>query len=638
MVFLVATGDEGAPESLESFRTHTPPDVELVAVPVSSDRAALATSVAPADVVLVDLPCVVGAGWLEGLRAAAYSDAGVASAVPLATSEVAGSEELGFERAAAAVRAAAVGLRPRIEEPTGRCRYIRRGALELAGELGPEFGRRCLEAGLAHVIADDVLVDGGRDVGRAPTAARAIGVARRAVGRLSVLVDARILDGPMDGTRVHVLELVAALGRAERARVTAVAPRRMDEPTRSALEQAPGVALVTLSPGEPPPTLGADIVHRPFQVSAHADLTVLGQLADRLVITHQDLISYHNPAYFPSADAWAGYRAMTARALGAADHVVFFSAHVRDEALAEELVEPHRASVVALGVDHVVSGETAARAPAASVAPGGAEALAADRDAEMILCLGTDFRHKNRVFALRLVQQLQRRHQWRGRLVCAGPHMTWGSSRQQEHALLATDDRLAAAVIELDAVSEAEKRWLLERASLVLYPTVHEGFGLIPFEAAAHGRPCLWAAGSALTELLPDAAAGIVAWDAGASADQALALIRDPKLAHANVDTIAAAAGRLHWDQTATRLIDLYHAVCDAPPSSGARLERGEGLMAAGLSDEAIRLVGPDGALPRDLERPLLALATHRRLGAPVLGAIRAVYRASLRWPRRRGA
>ncbi|MGH2867357.1 MAG: glycosyltransferase [Solirubrobacteraceae bacterium] len=660
-VFLVAGPGAGLHESLLSVLTHTPADVPMVLVdpgavaavslasvqevnpgrqvdvrsdPDAADPAALAASVAPADVVLIDLPCRVAAGWLEGLRAAAHSGAEVASAVAMTTAAVPEARGTNFPKAAAGAQAAGSPWYPRAEQFSGPCRYIRRSAIDLAGPPRLGFGGRCLEAGLAHVVADQVLVDAeGRDEVQV-SAGRALGVARRAVSGLSVVVDARTLDGPMDGTRVHVLELIAALARSGRPRVTALVPARLTDETRAALELAPGVTLISLNPGQPPPLgLHADVAHRPFQISAHADLTVLGQLADRLVVTHQDLISYHNPAYFPSAEAWVGYRAMTARALRAADRVLFFSAHVRDDALGEELVEAHRASVVPLGVDHTVSAGTSVAAPAP---PPAAQALRADSDAAVILCLGADFHHKNRVFALRMVQALQQRHDWRGRLVLAGPRVAWGSSREQEGALQADDGRLAAAVTELDAVTESEKQWLLERASLVIYPTVHEGFGLVPFEAAAHDRPCLWAAGTALSEFLPDAAAAIVPWDAGMSAEAALTLMRDPERARANIDAVAVAAGRLHWDETAARLIAVYHSVCDAPRSPAAQLERDQGLMREGLSDDAIRLVGPGGALPRELERPLLALATHRRISGPIWGAIRAAYRASLRWPGRK--
>lgn len=604
---------EAAP-ALDGLRAHTPEQV-----PVGLAQVADAAAVAPADVVLVTAPCQVTDGWLDGLRAAAYSGVEVATAGALMV-DAAGDLD------AAAPGSGLTPRHPRLTVPSGPCLYVRRSAIELAGAPDAGFARRCLEAGLAHVLADDVLVVGS--AGRAPRepgVLAALDRARRAVGPLRVVVDARVLGGRRDGTRVHVLELLGALIRSGEVVVTALVPEAIDAETHAALDRMPGLARVPLAAGAPvPPAVRADVVHRPFQVAADADLALLGTIAERLVITQQDLIGFSNPAYFASTEAWEGYRAMTARALRAADRVLFFSAHVRDEAVALELVETHRATVVALGVDHMVTGS-----PPAPSMPAGAQALPGD--AETILCLGADYRHKNRVFALALVQALQREHGWTGRLVLAGPHITFGSSRPRERALLAADPKLAAAVLELGQVTEAEKEWLLQRAALVLYPTVHEGFGLIPFEAAAHGRPCLWAPGTALAELLGPEAAGLVAWDAGAGAGRALELMRDPELSAANRAAISTAAQGLRWDAAAAQLIAAYRAVCDQPASPVGRLERRQGVMSEGLSDDAIRLVGPGGALPAELERPLLALATHRRLGAPVLRAIRAGYQLARR-------
>ena len=80
-------------------------------------------------------------------------------------------------------------------------------------------------------------------------------------------------------------------------------------------------------------------------------------------------------------------------------------------------------------------------------------------------------------------------------------------------------------MLDFKAVSDAEKRWLFDRARLMLYPTVHEGFGLIPFEAAELDLPCLWAHGTSLSEILPESEAGIVPWDLEQSAEQALSLL-----------------------------------------------------------------------------------------------------------------
>ena len=89
----------------------------------------------------------------------------------------------------------------------------------------------------------------------------------------------------------------------------------------------------------------ADVVHRPYQVSNDEDLSFLAKLGERLIVTNQDLIAYHNPSYFRDFDSWEGYRRITRTALAVADRVMFFSAHACDDALAEDLVEPHRASI-----------------------------------------------------------------------------------------------------------------------------------------------------------------------------------------------------------------------------------------------------------------------------------------------------
>jgi hypothetical protein len=186
-------------------------------------------------------------------------------------------------------------------------------------------------------------------------------------------------------------------------------------------------------------------------------------------------------------------------------------------------------------------------------------------------------------------------------------------------------------VVDLQAVSEPEKAWLFTRAGLVLYPTVHEGFGLVPFEAADYGVPCMWAAGTSLREVLPEEAAEIVPWDAAETADRALRLLREEKAREALLTTVRSAATGRTWDAAAGRLLDLYEATCDAPAAPTAALERGQGLLQGLLSEDAMRLVGPGGALPKDVERPLLAMATHPQVGTPLFRAIRFGYRTSFR-------
>ncbi len=88
-------------------------------------------------------------------------------------------------------------------------------------------------------------------------------------------------------------------------------------------------------------------------------------------------------------------------------------------------------------------------------------------------------------------------------------------------------------------------------------------------------------------------------------------MLRDGPTRERNVAAIRTAAERLTWDATAKRLLEVYHETCDRPATPASAMERRHGLMQGTLSEDAIRLIGPGGALPTDVERPLLALATH---------------------------
>ncbi len=620
--------------TLDSVKAHTPPEVSVM-VPGSGTTGGRGRGASVEnDLVLLEPGCVVAGGWLDGVQDAAGSDAAVATVSALTEQDVNLRRGPGFSEAAAAARTRSLRLLPRLPAARGPCVYVRRSALELIGETGAdglvlvlaELSRRCTDSGLLHLLADDVLVLDRRPRPETPIAAdqdggpaaRAAAKIRRVLTGPSAVIDARILYGPTTGTHVHVLELVAGLARTGRLRLTMIVPDDPSEFAAGRLRSLHGVSLVTYRDASSAHGPRADIVHRPFQLSNAGDLTFLTALGDRLILTQQDLIAYRNPSYFAAPEAWREYRQLTAIALSAADHVAFFSAHARDDALAEDLVDPARASVVGLGVDHRV-----APADQRSSPPAGTQRLQDGGD--VILCLGTDFHHKNRLFALRMLERLKPGRGWHGMLVLAGSNVPHGSSREQEAGFLRAHPELVSSVLDVGAVSEAEKAWLFARSALVLYPSVVEGFGLIPFEAAAHGTPCMWAAVSSLGELLPADAAEIVPWDAGLSAERALALMRDEGARARNLEVVRAAAEPLTWDATAARLIELYEAVADAPARTASAQAPGP------LAEDAMRLVGPGGELPADVHRPLLALATHPHIAAPFFGALKLGYRASHR-------
>lgn len=643
---------------------------------------------APADVVVLNSDCVVAEGWLDGLRRAAHSDTLVATAsaltnhgtilsVPERNRPRAGiPQDQDLAEAAGAVLAQALRIYPHLPTAVGHCMYVCRRALDLVGGFdltfspgyGEEvdFSQRCLLHGLVHVAADDVFVlhhaggsfaeDGEAHpvqaahdrviearypyyqrtqiaastttFGRLP---RALASARRAIKGLSVTIDGRCLGPLMTGTQVHTLQLIRALDATGDAEVRVIVQDDLGVYAAQQLAALPRVRLMAHTDVHPAMEK-ADVAHRPYQVSNANDLLMLRCAGERQVITHQDLIAYRNPGYFAGYPQWERYQRLTRQALALADMVVFFSHHAAQDTLSDDLVDPARVRVVYIGVDHAES------TPSEQKPPRGVEALA---DRPFLLCLGTDFRHKNRVFALRLLEALREEQDWSGKLVLAGPRVHGGSSAGEEAAYLATRPELADAVLTMPAVEEGEKAWLLEHCTAVLYPTTYEGFGLMPFEAADHDRPCLFASQTALAEILPNELATLVPWDPSASAERVSALLSRPEAMKEHVRAIRRAGQRFTWQATGESLVDVYRAAAVAPAREAARLaeelaqveaERDEvqrkyNELWLSLTPEARALVAPGGPLSPAAHRTLAAVVKRPLARRLLLGPVELAHR-----------
>jgi glycosyltransferase involved in cell wall biosynthesis len=701
---------------LSSVVAHTPPNVPVLVAELASEDPAVADIVrefagdrdvrllppsqprqtanlaaavafaATSDVALLRSDCVVGAGWLEGLGNAAYSDSHVASAS--AISNEAGilsvpernianrlPEGLSVDAASAAVAKHALRRYPHIPMAVARAVYLRRDALDLAGGLDPsfnstpstviDFSQRCLMAGLVHVTADDVFVFCNAtskftaDETPRPSEATAdpmiatrypffseelgesedatdrplpvvLARARRALNGISVTLDGRCLVATQTGTQVVVLETIRALAALDSLALRVVVPHDLADFARDGLNEF-GVTLVEAGP-ELVGLAPSDIAHRPFQVSGTGDLGLLRGLGERIIVTNLDLIAYDNPSYFPSFDHWQHHRLVTRLALNLADRVVFVSHDAAAEAIEEQLVDASRAVAIHQGIDYSYHAGTARARPA------GTERIG---DRPFMVSIGADFHHKNRVFALELLAAMRRSHDWPGLLVLAGPHADCGSSSGEEARFMAANPDLDDAVISLPWISEPEKAWLIENSVAVCHPSTREGFGLMPFEAAAYGRPCIFASTTAFAELQPEGTATIVPWNAEASATRVMALLSDPEAIKAHVSKIQTRAQEFTWKASAERLAQTYEDAMAAPSREIRRLA-GEILTSELDRDEAHRkydelwgsmskdghlLVGPDGLLDAEDQRALLTVASRPWLRRVVLGQARLMRR-----------
>jgi glycosyltransferase involved in cell wall biosynthesis len=550
---------------------------------------------------------------LELLRAAATSDSIVATATPLflGTAVLAQEDQLqdlglmvpveeelkrprarrDLEQFARLTATHGLCLRPRIAS-IGRCAYVRRSALEVTGLLNEglaldaglaDLAVRVIAAGMVNVIADNALMDRSEgsslgvrepdDGGSAPVRTRvqativndesgplrrAINAARVAIRGLSVTIDGRALVEAVGGTQTYIIELIAALAQRGALRVRVLVAPDLSERAANALASFPGLELLTYEQALEGPRL-TDVVHRPQPIFTADDLTLLRLVGKRIVIGQQDLIAYHNYSYHPDIERWRAYRRTTRLALAAVDQVIFFSNHARRDALAEDLVSESRAHVVGVGAE-VLALEGRPSAPADGLS----------RDDLFVLCIGADYEHKNRTFAIELVAAL-RELGWQGRLVLAGGHVPFGSSQDREQEVMRSSPELGDVVIDLGPVDEPTKNWLYEHAQALLYPTRYEGFGLVPLEAARAGLPCLFAPQASLSELAGEAAT-LVPWNARASASAVLPILTEQSARSAHLMTLRELSTP-GWDEVAQQLADVYKkAVRDPPPKAAPRV------------------------------------------------------------------
>ena len=404
---------------------------------------------------------------------------------------------------------------------------------------------------------------------------------------ISVGIDAAWLLGGESGAQVFVFEMLKELARrTEIAHIVLISesgglPRSLD-----GVPKVAGVSwAAALAQGAPL----VDVMHRPCQPGEDVDYRRYHRVARCVALTVLDFIAYDNPAYHESAWSWRRYQEAFDENVCLADCVFAISRCVGsrlERQFAHQLPGPVRS--VLLGTDHLEAPSDTAVIQAVDPAVKALESTA------FLLVLGNDFEHKNRDFAVRVFADMRDRV-YGGLLVLAGFHLDGGSSFSHE---LSGAGRHADHVVRTGAVSAIDKTWLLRHADAVLYPTSSEGFGLVPFEAAALGTPTAFVAFGPLHETLAgvDASPG---WQVRPFADHVFALIADPAR---QVRQVRAAGTSLTWASHVDQVLDGYRALVGggapwrvrarALPGAQARVRRTVDAFRYRVTNKLRRLAG----------------------------------------------
>ena len=298
----------------------------------------------------------------------------------------------------------------------------------------------------------------------------------------------------------------------------------------------------------------ADVIHRPAQPSSRIPFDNWRSKAARIVVTLQDLIAYQVGAYSGGGAAWLRYRTELAAASAAADGVIVISHDTLRQVRRENLpIEPNRLFVVQTGSDHL-SGVEEKVIPSELARRG-------FRGEEFILVLGTNYGHKNRDLAIRAWKLLQGTYP-QLHLVLVGAFVPSGSSRLAESRAQSGHETLVHVIPD---VTSAERNWLLSHASVLLYPTSAEGFGLVPFEAARFGTPTVGVSFGPLAEVNPGVPVSASSWMASDIASAAGQMLADPAVAQEQIRITSSNSAEYIWSETARGLAEAYRTLLSLP-------------------------------------------------------------------------
>jgi glycosyltransferase involved in cell wall biosynthesis len=117
----------------------------------------------------------------------------------------------------------------------------------------------------------------------------------------------------------------------------------------------------------------------------------------------------------------------------------------------------------------------------------------------------------------------------------------------------------------LGFVPDATLAVLYRLASVFVFPSLYEGFGLPPLEAMALGAPVITSNVSSLPEVVGDAAVLIDPTDAGAIADAMARVLGDDALRAELIRRGHERISAFSWARSVARVREVYHELASAP-------------------------------------------------------------------------
>ena len=178
---------------------------------------------------------------------------------------------------------------------------------------------------------------------------------------------------------------------------------------------------------------------------------------------------------------------------------------------------------------------------------------------DFVLYLGSYAVHKNVKLLLSAYTYVAQAAGQDVPLVLAGhTPSTWGTPRFPDLPAYIDEIGLEKFVRWIGPVSEEDKRSLYRLATVFVFPSRYEGFGLGPLEAMASGTPVVACEASSVPEVVGDAAFLVEPTDSRAMGGAILSLLMQPDHAAQLRNRGLARARDFSWRKTAAETLSVY--------------------------------------------------------------------------------
>jgi glycosyltransferase involved in cell wall biosynthesis len=287
----------------------------------------------------------------------------------------------------------------------------------------------------------------------------------------------------------------------------------------------------------------------------HATHYVLpAALTSRVVVTIHDIIHLLYPEFLPSRLAFLYARRMIHRSLTRGDRIIAVSQNTRADLMENFAVDGRKIEVIYNGVEDVFR----RRLPEEEIERW-LRSLGISRP--YLLFVGNPKPHKNLDTVVQAYARARSLGGFDAPLVCVGNRSgnEFKIRQRAEHLGLADQVRL------LGHVAQEALPAIYQGATLFLYPTLYEGFGLPVVEAMASGVAVITSNTSALKEIAQSYAHLVDPLDIPAMAKAIAQCMSDPEHRAALARLGERRAEDFRWETTARRTLAVYRSVLGNP-------------------------------------------------------------------------